>query len=347
MPRERPLLERIAMVKMFYELQDARAVTRAWGQTFATAPPHRMTVLWNVEKFEETGSVKMRSGKHERSVLHTDNLQAVADLVAANEGLPLSVRQGAAQLGLARDSYHRALKELGLKCYRPQLVVELSDDDFDRRMQHCETWLQKFAEEPQLLDNILWSDESEFRLNGHVNKHNCCYWSHGNPRIQIPVSNDRHNLHVWCGISSNGILGPYFFDGTVTGASYLTLLREFAAPHLTMHNLYLQQDGAPAHYALIVRDWLNQNLPNRWIGRRGPFEWPARSPDLTPCDFFLWGYLKDQVYSAGHPATLEELRTAVQEACDAVPADMCTRVCRSVASRLQDCMEAEGKQLPY
>ena len=33
------------------------------------------------------------------------------------------------------------------------------------------------------------------------------------------------------------------------------------------------------------------------MGRRGSHEWPARSPDLTPCDFFLWGWLKEQVYS--------------------------------------------------
>ncbi len=107
-------------------------------------------------------------------------------------------------------------------------MVELSDDDFDRSLQHCETWLQKLAEEPPIIDSILWSDESEYRLNGHVNKHNCCYWDNQNPGIQIPVSNDRRGLHVWCGISSGGLLSPYFFDGTVTGASYLTLLQQFA-----------------------------------------------------------------------------------------------------------------------
>ncbi len=94
--------------------------------------------------------MKTRRGKHEKPSLHEENLQAVADLVAANEGTSLSVRNGAAQLGLSSKSYHRALNELGLRCYRPQLVVELSDDDFDRSLQHCETWLQKLAEEPPI-----------------------------------------------------------------------------------------------------------------------------------------------------------------------------------------------------
>ena len=50
-----------------------------------------------------------------------------------------------------------------------------------------------------------------------------------------------------------------------------------------------QEDGAPAHYANVVRNALNERLTNRWIGRRGTIEWPAHSPDLTPLDFFLWG----------------------------------------------------------
>ena len=50
--------------------------------------------------------------------------------------------------------------------------------------------------------------------------------------------------------------------------------------------------------------------PNKWIGRRGSVEFPARSPDLTPMDFFLWGYLKDKVYAA-KPATIEDLKNEI------------------------------------
>jgi hypothetical protein len=41
---------------------------------------------------------------------------------------------------------------------------------------------------------------------------------------------------------------------------------------------------------------LNVNFPGWRIRRGGPISWPPRSPDLTPLDFFLWGYAKDQVY---------------------------------------------------
>ena len=57
-----------------------------------------------------------------------------------------------------------------------------------------------------------------------------------------------------------------------------------------------QRDGAPPHYGTVVREWLNEKFVGRWIGRRGRIEWPPRSPDLSPCDFFLWGVLKERVY---------------------------------------------------
>ena len=41
---------------------------------------------------------------------------------------------------------------------------------------------------------------------------------------------------------------------------------------------------------------MNENFPG-WIGRDAQIAWPPRSPDLTPLDFFLWGYLKEKVYA--------------------------------------------------
>ena len=54
------------------------------------------------------------------------------------------------------------------------------------------------------------------------------------------------------------------------------------------------QNGAPVHFANDIHKWLHDHLLDRWIGRRGAHEWPARSPDLTPCDLFLWGRLRSK-----------------------------------------------------
>ena len=55
-------------------------------------------------------------------------------------------------------------------------------------------------------------------------------------------------------------------------------------------------DGTPPHYARTVRQHLHQAFPQRWFGRRGSIEWPSRSPELTPMDFFSGGVVKNKVY---------------------------------------------------
>ena len=65
---------------------------------------------------------------------------------------------------------------------------------------------------------------------------------------------------------------------------------------LQIQDIIWQQDGAPPHFGLQVRASLDQQFPGRWIGRAGPIPWPARSPDVTPLDFFFWGYVKDCVF---------------------------------------------------
>jgi len=53
-----------------------------------------------------------------------------------------------------------------------------------------------------------------------------------------------------------------------------------------------QQDGATAHTARHFRTILQEMFHGRLISLREDVAWPTRSPDLSPCDFFLWGYLK-------------------------------------------------------
>ena len=88
------------------------------------------------------------------------------------------------------------------------------------------------------------------------------------------------------------------------------------------------------HYRTDVRHWLNENFEDRWIGRAGPHEWPARSPDLTPCDFFLWGYLKEQVYQT-YPKCINELELSIREACRRVPVHLLRKTCHSFPQRLK------------
>ena len=101
-----------------------------------------------------------------------------------------------------------------------------------------------------------------------------------------------------------------------------------------------QQDGSPAHYKDVL-GYLKRNLPQRWIGRTGKddalMRWPPRSPDLTPCDFFFWGFVKDTVFVSPLPAHLQISATVITAAVALVGRDMLTRVWNEVDCRVDVC----------
>ena len=107
----------------------------------------------------------------------------------------------------------------------------------------------------------------------------------------------------------------------------------------------------------ITEKWLETTLPlrcqkrteytisRRWIGQasREDFEylpWPPRSPDLTPCDFFIWGFVKQQVY---RPRTAADLKWNIRNEIAAIPGVMLQRVMWNFRERLQECVNNNGQ----
>ena len=80
------------------------------------------------------------------------------------------------------------------------------------------------------------------------------------------------------------------------------------------------------------------------MSKNGDFDWPPRSPDLTPPDFFLWGYLKSKVY-VNKPHTLEELKTNIRQEIAAIPVKMLKETMENAAKRAQYAVEAKGDHL--
>ena len=120
---------------------------------------------------------------------------------------------------------------------------------------------------------------------------------------------------VWCGVTSERVMGPYFFEDeegvtvTVTAQRYQQMIENCLRP--TIHGnpeMWFQQDGATAHTARQSMTLLRGLFGERLISRISGFNWPSRSLDLTAPDFFLWGYLKERVY-VNNPRTIKELQT--------------------------------------
>jgi hypothetical protein len=112
----------------------------------------------------------------------------------------------------------------------------MNEDDPDRRVQYCEWFQHTVQGDGEFVGKFFWSDEVQFKLNGTVNRHNCVYWAPGNPHIHADKAVNLPGLNVWCGLSTRGLIGPFFFEGTVTGLAYLNMLRTSILP--AIHALY-------------------------------------------------------------------------------------------------------------
>jgi hypothetical protein len=133
-------------------------------------------------------------------------------------------------------------------------------------------------------------------------------WADENP-YAIREHNFQRKLspNMWAGIINGHLLGPHIMPRRLNGVEYLNFLDNVLyelsedLPLAVRERIWYLHDGAPCHYPLIVREWLNNNFPERWIGRNGPVAWPPRSPDLNSCD------MKSLAY-ATQINTIEELR---------------------------------------
>lgn len=274
-------------------------------------PITRSTVTKIYLKFRNSGHVKdiNRSG---RPKVATED-KKLDILLTLTENPHAATRQLALDNDLSQGTVLNILHKEKFHPYKIKLIQELFEDDFDRRIQFCEEIMGICDNNPRFVSSIIFSDEATFSLNGAVNRHNCRYWSQNNPHWMEELHTQYpQKINVWAGIIENRILGPYFFEETLNANLYLDFLRfdlvpalavlfpNAADPDIPRKTIWFQQDGAPPHYGIHVRRYLDEIFENRWIGRRGHIEWPPRSPDLNPLDFFCGATLKILCTQTGH-----------------------------------------------
>lgn len=324
-------------------------IRHLFNDEFPNRPPISKTVVRNtIKRFEETGSVKDRPRAGRPSALE-DN-QKLNILQSFTEDPKKSIREVAIHFDLNKNSVHRVLTSNHFTPFKIQIKQELSEDDFDRRIEFTENMMNRAILDDQFLKRIVFSDEATFMLNGTVNRHNSRYWSDENPHWMFE-GHTQHpkKVNVWAGMIDSQIIGPFLIEGNLTAEKYLEMLQNQIIPAIRnlvgndFINIWFQHDGAPPHYGRVVRAFLNYTFPGRWIGRRGEVEWPARSPDLSPLDFFFWGYIKNRIY-ATKPADENELWQRIVETSAAVGGDMLSNATTNgFYHRLAYCQDMQGK----
>lgn len=243
--------------------------------------------------------------------------------------------------GLSYGSTQKALKKvLHFHPYKVQVVQELKEPDSGLRLQYCH-WFNQNLNDNDILDISFFSDEAWFHLSGYVNSQNYRTWGAENPHVFMETTLHPIKVGVWVAMSRRRIIGPIFFQGTVTAEVYRnqiidTFLNELHDDELQYG--FFQQDGAPAHTSRETLRYLEEYFGERLIslGR-----YPPRSPDLTPLDFCLFGRLKNNIYKR-RLHTAEELKLAIQREIENVTQNDLENIFENMKRRVHLCIANNG-----
>lgn len=341
--------ERIEIILEYVRGASSREVAASFAALHPNRPvPSKSTIINLYKKFCEHGCLDNTHIKRSRnqSILTDDKR---TDICLSAENNPYSsLRSLSEEVGVSKSSCYRTLKQEKYRSYKIGNVQKLLEGDYFKRMEFCEIWMEKINANPNLKNLILFTDESTFLLNGTVHKQNRRIWCRENPHIIHETHTQwPKKVNVWVGIIGNHIVGPFFIDGTLTKEKYMDLLISEVGPALenirVNGEIIFQHDGAPPHSARDISDFLNEAFPNGWIGRHGSYKWPARSPDLSILDFFLWGYLAQKVYDQREgPANIEDLKNRIVEACRSITVRQLQNVKDAFYDRLCQCLANFG-----
>lgn len=348
--------QRFQIVQIYFENHGSvrstyRALRPFYGQHNR---PSEQLIRLTMERFRATFTLNDNTHPQRCRTVRTEEVIAAVER-SVEEDPNQSIRHRAQELDMCPSTLWKILrKDLGLRAYKIQLVQELKPHDHLARRRFGEWAQNKIAVDPDFHKRILFSDEAHFWLNGYVNKQNCRIWSDDNPQVYVETPLHPEKLTVWCALWAGGIIGPYFFKNdagqnvTVNGDRYRAMITDFFVHQLNNHDvqeLWFQQDGATCHTARATIDLLKETFGNRIVSRFGPVNWPPRSCDLTPLDYFLWGYVKSQVY-ADKPETINHLEDNIRRVIADIRPQMLDKVVENWTSRLDYVRASRGGHMP-
>ncbi|GMR38361.1 hypothetical protein PMAYCL1PPCAC_15769 [Pristionchus mayeri] len=219
-------------------------------------------------------------------------------------------------------------RSLLLKDLRPIKVQDVSEIQAEKRFILCEKWIN----EEENFDNVVFSDESIFALGGST------AWittssSHDVDRL-VGERKFPEKVQVWASMSRAGPGDLVFFDRheRLNAPSYTDILSSHLLPYLDRtygrSNCFFMQDGASSHTARSTMSQLDA-----WGVR--VFDWAPSSPDLNPIEF-LWREVKHHLRSDGRPTTRQGLEDAIDQYwSNEITVDVCNKYIDHCVSNIE------------
>lgn len=336
--------EKTTLLEAYLRSGSCDSARRVFAQRFPLAPqPPNSTILRLLEKFRSTGSLCNVLSAREPYLVNEEKLTEIQGEILAHP--TLSVRKLSQQVGICKTTVHKVLRnDLGLYPFRATVTHQLLPADHAARVHFCEWYTNLTENVPHFAETCYFSDEAWFYLDGFVNSQNSRQWNSSNPHLIVERPLHPLKVGVWAAMSSKRIF-ILFFDCIVDANAYQRFVDEFVAT-FTENDIYyawFQQDNAPAHTAKSTLKHLEMFFGERVISRG---LWPARSPDLSPSDYFLWGYLKERVYQ-NCPRTVQDLRMNILSSVQNISSELLHNAVNSLIQRANLCIQVGGQHFQH
>ena len=110
---------------------------------------------------------------------------------------------------------------------------KLTETDKIARSAFCQWFLRKCDETVNFVNNVWYTDEAHFYLDGRINPQKNRIWSKTPPDVVAEHQLYPPKCTAWCAVSGSGIIGPIWIEDdageaiTVTAESYRQVLKRF------------------------------------------------------------------------------------------------------------------------
>lgn len=316
-----------------------RAIADAVGRTHST-------VQKIINKWKYEGTLKNRGGRGRKRILSAADERAFVRNLQRNPktSLPKLAKEVADTIGkpVSTSTLRRVAHKNNLRGRVARKKPFISKVNMQKRLEFAKAYINKPKE---FWNNVLFTDETKINLFGPDGGQKV--WR--KPRTELLVQNlvptVKHgggNQMLWGSMAASGPGTMEFIDTTMDKMGYLNILKRNLKPSVEKLGLsrdyYFQQDNDPKHTSHVVREWLLYNAPKQ-------LKTPPQSPDLNPIEH-LWWEVKNRLKNK-NPRNKAELRTAIKEIWDSIPASVTRNLVESMPRRLQAVLDAKGGHTKY
>jgi transposase len=228
-------------------------------------------------------------------------------------------------------SYHPVnnyLKTIG-SFVRPKLKSVVSPANRIKRLEYCNEY-KDFN-----FGKVMFTDESSFQLNSNNLR---AFRFRGQAPPRVTKFNPNYKVMVWAGISCFGKTSLHFVQGKLNQVKYTEMLsnhrEEMVKIFRRRGNWFFQQDNAPCHKPVRVKDFIREYLTADILLH------PPQSPDLNPIEL-IWAFMKTKV-EADRPRNTQQLRDSIKRAWKQVTLAQIRKVIDGLPDKMQKIIDCNG-----